>query len=84
MQALVSRILSSEMQRPSAVQVWQIPLAEVLPTRPAFPPRLLPLDPLQQRENLFRQLQRVGPRLFLDGQDDGRLAADAAAVARSG
>src|ERR1035437_6186559 len=44
MQALVRRILSSEMQRPSAVQVWQMPLDVVLPRAPAFPERLLPLE----------------------------------------
>jgi len=44
MQALVSRIFSSEMQRPSALQLWQIPLEAVLPSDPDLPARLLPLD----------------------------------------
>ena len=44
MQALVRRIFSNEMQRPSAVQVWQTPLTDVLPRAPALPARLLPLE----------------------------------------
>lgn len=42
MHALLSRTFSSVMQRPSAVKLWQIPAADVLPSFPFCPARPTP------------------------------------------
>jgi len=44
MQKFVKRTFSSEMHRPSAAQLWHIPLDTTLPMVPGVFARLLPLD----------------------------------------
>ena len=44
MQLLVISTLSSEMQRPSAEKLWQIPQLTALPKAPLTPSRCTPLE----------------------------------------